>query len=40
MVGEEERSLGKWVKKREEEEEWKWEVFDFELWRYKVLRFY
>ena len=29
VVGEGERSLGKWVKKREEEEDWKWEVFDF-----------
>ena len=35
-MGEGERSLGKWVKNREDEEEdWKWEVFDFELWRYK-----
>ena len=37
-MGKGERSLGKWVKKRkEEEEDWKWEVFDFELWRYKEM---
>ena len=30
-MGEGERSLGKWVKKREEEEDWKWEVFDFSM---------
>lgn len=34
MVGEGETSLAKWVEMRQEEE-WTWEVFDFELWRYK-----
>lgn len=38
VVGEGETSLAKWVKKRQEEKEWKWEVFDFELWRYKEMK--
>lgn len=36
VVGEGETSLAKWVEMRQEEE-WTWEVFDFELWRYKEM---
>ena len=37
MLGKRDRSLGKWMKKREDDEGWKWEVFDFELWKYKEM---